>query len=753
MNADKTPIAHQVVLVGGGHSHALLLRMHGMNPWPGVDVTLVSDVTHAPYSGMLPGYIAGYYDYDEVHIDLRRLCQFAQVRFIQSPVTGLDLREQRVQLQGRPSLRFDSASINIGSTPQMLQVPGAAEWATPSKPVPALLDHWHTIVTEHDAGRTPKNLAIVGGGAGGVEMALCMHQRLDRKADIHLIHKGTEILSTHNHRVRRHFNRFLQEHGVHTHLGEEVVEVHHKNVRCASGKTIDADHTFWVTQAGPAAWPSEAGLQCDDTGFVLVSNTLQSISHPNVFAAGDIASMQGQPRPKSGVFAVRQGAPLFDNIGALVKNEPLHPYNPQREFLSLIGTATRSAVASRRWLAHESPLMWKLKDRIDRQFMRKFSEFPEMDTNKTLSPEIANIQTLKRDDPLLDLKRRAEMRCLGCAAKVGGSILRSALLRIRSQAKGTPSERVLSQLDDSDDAAVFPVPAGQHLVQTVDYMPALLSDPYLFARVTSIHCLSDLFAMGAKPYGVLVQAQVPFGADAIIEEQLFQMLSGVVDALAKHNAYLLGGHTAEGEQLALGVTCNGFMTPQEVLHKQGMRPGERLILTKPIGTGTLFAGEMRLKTRGADMEKAVNHLLVDNEAASNILQNHGASACTDVTGFGLLGHLLEMAKPSKVAIQLNLASIPTLSGAKSTASAGILSSIHTQNRMASEGVTNPSGYVSHPTYPLLFDPQTSGGLLASVPANRSESCVQLLKKAGYHCATCIGDIHKAADLEQPVTLQ
>ena len=260
--------------------------------------------------------------------------------------------------------------------------------------------------------------------------------------------------------------------------------------------------------------------------------------------------------------------------------------------------------------------------------------------------------------------------------------------------------------------------------------------------------------MGAKPFGVLVLAQVPFGADAIVEEQLYQMLSGVVDALAKHNAYLLGGHTAEGEQLALGITCNGFMAPDQVLRKQGMRPGERLILTKPIGTGTLFAAEMRLKSHGKDMERAVEHLLVDIEEAANILRAHDASACTDVTGFGLLGHLLEMANPSKVGIQLDLESIPTLAGAKSTAAAGILSSIHTQNRMASEGILNPAEFVSHPTYPLLFDPQTSGGLLASVPEDQAEACMDQLKRAGYASAACIGEVvGQTEDQGRPVLLR
>ncbi|MDF1789092.1 MAG: FAD-dependent oxidoreductase, partial [Verrucomicrobiales bacterium] len=321
---------------------------------------------------MLPGHIAGFYSHDEVHIDLRKLCQFAQVRFIMSPVVGMDLKENRVFLDGRPSVRFDYASINIGSTPDMASIRGADRWATASKPVPALLEKWAQMVEDHGRGVTPKDVVIVGGGAGGVELALGMHKQLEGKAQVHLVHRAGEILTTHNVKVRGHFVKLLSDRGIEVHVNESVVEVQEHEVLCESGKSIHSDHTFWVTQASPATWPGEAGLATDDQGFVLVSETLQSTSHPHVFAAGDVATVESHPRPKSGVFAVRQGGPLFDNLGAIAQGEELRPFRPQKEFLSLIGTATASAVASRRWLAWKSPKMWQLKDWIDRKFMEKF---------------------------------------------------------------------------------------------------------------------------------------------------------------------------------------------------------------------------------------------------------------------------------------------------------------------------------------------------------------------------------------------
>ena len=744
--APEAPVATQIVLVGGGHSHALLLRMLGMNPWEGVDVTLVSDVSMAPYSGMLPGHIAGFYSHDEVHIDLRKLCQFAQVRFIRCPVIGMDLNENRILLEGRPSVRFDYASINIGSTPDMVSIRGADRWATASKPVPALLEKWAQIVEAHGRGVTPKDIVIVGGGAGGVELALGMHKQLEGKTQVHLVHRAGQILTTHNVKVQGHFAKLLSERGIEVHVNESVVEVKEGSVLCESGTSIHSTHTFWVTQASPATWPGEAGLATDDRGFVLVSDTLQSTSHPRVFAAGDVATVEKYPRPKSGVFAVRQGGPLFDNLGAIACGEELKPFRPQKEFLSLIGTATASAVASRRWLAWESPKMWQLKDWIDRKFMEKFEIFPDMEAEaaKTLPP---SREVVRENDPLIDLKRRAEMRCLGCAAKVGSGVLRRTLQRIRRESDND----VLSKLNDSDDAAVFPVPSGEQLVQTVDYMPALVKDPYLFGQLVAIHSLSDLWAMGARPYGVLVLAEIPFGKEAVIEENLFQMMSGVIAVLARHGAYLLGGHTAEGANLALGVTCNGFASEEVLLRKSGMQAGEALILTKPIGTGTLFAAEMRLKAKSVWINAALDHMLVDNAAAAEILSAHGATSCTDVTGFGLLGHLLEMT-PKNLGIQFEVAAVPTLAGAEETAGRGILSSIHTDNHAASEGIENPEAFVDDPKYPLLFDPQTCGGLLATVSEERANDVLKALHEAGYRQAVVIGRVTERVGEKRAIQL-
>lgn len=734
--AALVPVAKNLVLIGGGHSHALALRMLAMDPLEGVQLTVVSDVAHAPYSGMLPGFIAGYYSYDEAHIDVRRLCQFAGANFVQAECIGIDLESKKVLLKGRSALAFDAVSVNTGSTPRMDNVPGAETFAIGSKPVPDLLCKWDSIIAQA-AGGSKQRIAIVGGGAGGVEIALCMKRRLGEKGEVTLVHRAAEILETHNPKVRRIFHNLLQERGITLHIGEGVTEVREGQLLCDSGRTIDADHLLWVTSASPAQWITDAGLKTDAAGFLSVSPTLQSVSHPFVFGAGDAATIEGKPRPKSGVFAVRMAKPLLDNLRHFFNGEPLREYRPQKEFLSLIGTADREAVASRKFLAWRSPMMWQLKDWIDRKFMRKFEDLPPMPGMAATPEPAGEVQTDSLADEVSELRRRSQMRCLGCAAKVGSGILTGALDRLRSERSGSPA---LALLDHAEDAAVFAVPSGLEMVQTVDYLPSLVDDPLLFGRIATLHCFSDIFAMGAQPHSALATALVPFASDSVAGEMLFQLLSGVVDVLEETGAALYGGHTAEGNVLALGLTCNGFAAPGSTMEKATPTPGHSIILTKAIGTGTLFAASMRLKARGRWIDSAVASMSLSNLGASRILREHHASACTDVTGFGLAGHLLEMLRPTGRIARLDIESIPWLDGAMETASSGILSSLHRQNSRAMHGVETPPSIAQHAAYPLLFDPQTSGGLLAMVPKEEESKCVTALIAAGYPDTAAIGTI-------------
>lgn len=422
---DRTSvIVKHLVLIGGGHSHAIVLKMFGINPLPGVRLTLISDVLHAPYSGMLPGHVAGFYDYDECHIDLRSLAEFAGCQILVDRAIAIDLNKNLVICQTCPPINFDVLSVDIGSTPATLSVPGAAEYAIAAKPVPEFLSSWNQLISERQNSlQKLLRIAIVGGGAGGVELALNMQSRLgkeegfgnrlcngfngwilryserrkrekgrgkkEEELEIHLFHSGAELMQGHNQRVRRRLQEILISRGIQLHLKEKVCAVKkieretnpqfptNYQISCKSGLKLECDRIFWVTQASAANWIRESGLAADSNGFMQVNDCLQSVSHPNVFGAGDIAAMVNYPRPKAGVFAVRQGKPLFENLQQFLLEKPLKPFAPQEQYLGLIGTGNKRAIASRGNFMWESRLLWYWKDWIDRQFMQKFSNLPK----------------------------------------------------------------------------------------------------------------------------------------------------------------------------------------------------------------------------------------------------------------------------------------------------------------------------------------------------------------------------------------
>ena len=764
MNVSDQPVLRDIVLVGGGHSHVGVLKSFGMRPIPGVRLTLICTDMHTPYSGMLPGYVAGHYDYDEVHIDLSRLCVFAGARLYRDEVIGLDRANQKVICRNRPPVPYDELSINIGSTPQLQNVPGAAENAVPVKPIQQFNDRWLALLERVRIHVGKTTIAVVGGGAGGVELLLAMQWRLrnelrkiNRNPDelaFHLFTASSTILPTHNAGVQRRFETVLRQRDVTLHLNAEVTQVEAGRLATSNGKSLQADEIVWVTRAGGAPWLRETGLALDDDGFLNVLDTLQTVNDPHVFAAGDIASMVNFKLEKAGVFAVRQGPPLTENLRRAVAGAAMKAYRPQRSWLALISTGDKYAIASRGWLGFAGDWVWKWKDWIDRRFMAKFSEFPEMDASaKATTAPVQSAVKLSQEESLQAISAVA-MRCGGCGAKVGATVLQRALGNLH------PVDRddVLIGLKDPDDAAVVRVPPGKAVVHSVDFFRSFIDDPYIFGKVAANHSLGDIWAMGGEAQSATAVVTVPPGLESKTEDILFQMMTGAMDVLREANCALVGGHTGEGKELALGFAVNGLIddTPEAVLRKGGMKPGDMLILTKPVGTGTLFAAHARIAAKGRWIDAALKSMVVSNRLGAQCLREHGATACTDLTGFGLLGHLVEMTRPSEVDAELFMSKIPMLDGAEECVANGIVSSLQSANVRLRRAIRNQEEWVNHPKYPsrypLIFDPQTAGGLLASVPADRVDACVAALCELGYIHTAIIGRILPQGDALEPIIL-
>lgn len=714
----QAELARDLVLVGGGHAHALALRMLAMRPIAGLQITLVSPASHTPYSGMLPGLIAGHYGFEETHIDLARLCQWAGARFIAAEVRGLDPRARTLALPGRPPLAYDVLSLDIGSQPELDSVPGAREYAVPVKPVAELWQRWQALENSLPERTGPLRLALVGGGAGSVELALAMARRLRGKAlHVTLFCGAEDILQGYNALARAAVRRMLADAGVALHCGSRVVSVSADQLQLDDGRTAPFDSLFWCTGAAAAPWLAASGLETVEGGFLAVRDTLQSVTEDTVFAAGDMATQLAHPRPKAGVYAVRQAPVLAANLRSYLLDLPLRQHRPQRRFLSLLSLGERRATADRGPFTATGAWVWRWKDRIDRAFMARFENLPmTMPVAVDRLPEIPGAE--------------AQAPCGGCGAKVGGDALSAALAELRLLYPD-----LCPASGSADDAAILETPVGAIQLQSLDILRGLVSDPWVMGRIAANHALSDLYASGARPRFALAAVTLPFCSPALQRRELVQLLAGALAEFEQVGCRLAGGHSLQGPELALGFAVTGEpLVAGRLLPKRGLQPGDQLLLTKPLGTGTLFAGQMQLQADGRDIIAATAMMLQSNYSAAGLALEYGASAATDVTGFGLWGHLLEMLSPGQYA-QLSLAAVPALPGALDSLQAGIYSSMHPANiRLASCALQ------AEPQRDLLFDPQTSGGLLLGVARDQAAALQQALREAGYPCASIIGEV-------------
>jgi selenide,water dikinase len=747
------PILKDVVLVGGGHSHVLLMRMWAMQPIPGVRLTLISQSVDTPYSGMLPGLIAGHYSEQDVHIDLARLCSWANVRFIEASATGIDLHNKQIFVeehltpqstqrnQPRPTIAFDLLSLDTGSTPE-LSVDGSADFSVPVKPVYNFYTRWQALYERVSAEQqSAKNdslirVGVVGSGAGGFELVMAMqHALAQTTAEFHWFVRGTRSISGRPVSVSDAAFAAARQAGVHIHTEFDVIDVQVDAVVARDGRVVALDEIVWCAAAKAPAWPAEAGLQTDDRGFVLTNEHLQSVSHEYVFATGDIGTQQKTPSAKAGVFAVRQAPVLFQNIRRYLLSKQLKTYKPQRDFLSLMATGGKSAIASRGPFCITGPAMWQLKNHIDQKFMNQFRLLPAMQFGRYSLQIPAALLSESSITP--DEADASHMRCKGCGAKVGASILDFVL----SQLTPIEGDGIVCGLEQASDAAIINV--GDHaLVQSVDQISSLCSDPYTFARIATVHALSDVLAQGAKAHSAQVLVTIPYADKSVVKRDLQQLMSGVVDSLNENACVLVGGHTSEGPELQLGFVINGVQVPQSAIP---VTVGDKIILSKPIGTGVVLAGHMQQLAYGVDVHTMLQSMQLSNAQAAQQLRAVGCKAMTDVTGFGLLGHLRQLLKGQALGAELRTDNITTYRGALALAEQGVQSTLLAQNQQ----ITSECQFNSalNPIWQnLLCDPQTSGGLLAIVPAEAVNDVMAQLHAQEGSAPSVVGSVVQSSGI-------
>ena len=696
----SSPWRHHLLLAGGGHTHALVLRRWCMQPRsrpPATRITLVSRHSSLCYSGLVPSVIAGLSAPDSCLLDLRRLCTLAEVAFVQDQILGLDPATRLLHLQERPPLNFDRLSLDVGS------ITPADPGEVPVKPLESLLA-WID-------GHPPHAPRVRGGGASAVEVALALRAQGFRPE---LLLRGSGL----------HLGSLAANRRAEQLLAEATIPVH-RNVR--EGERADLS---CIGSRAPQ-WLAESGLPVDpSTGRVLTEDTLQVLHYPELFASGDCALVASHPRPPSGVWAVRAAPVLATNISRSLEKRSLVSWRPQRRALQLLGDGgvrggqPRALAVWGGLTLGPARLLWQWKRHLDQAFMRSFAALQPM------AP--------------------VAMACRGCAAKLPARPLQAALSRL-AQLDGSPPAAPAAE----DAPLLRGLPSGERLLQSVDGFPALVADAWLNGRLTTLHACSDLWASGAKVESVQAVVTLPVAVGSLQEDLLFHTLAGVRSVIDPLEARLLGGHTLEardGAGLALTLTVNGWAPPDRQWAKGPLRPGDALLLTRPLGTGVLFAAAMAGAAKPEWLDGALAVMQQSQAPLVELLASHGCHACTDITGFGLLGHLGEMLachcadSPSPpVVVDLDASAIPVFPGALALLAAGHASTLAPANRedllALSDLVCLQAPHLQRATLEaLIIDPQTCGPLLAALPDTQAPGAIQSLQAAGFGQAAVIGRV-------------
>jgi selenide,water dikinase len=354
----------RLLLLGGGHAHALVLQSLADFVSKNLDVKLVVPGPLHTYSGMVPGVVAGHYAVPQAQIDLARLAGQAGVELMLNSVLSVDPAEKNICLGNGDQIPYDLLSLNLGSLPSYAAVPGAMAHAIAAKPFEQFLGRWNALLKESKVPR----IAIAGAGAGGVELAMAMKHRLP-EAEV-VLFSGQNSFSP---GAARRVSRSLERLSVDFRPDTPVTAVEAGPVVVSRSGREQFNALFWAAGAAPLPLLKKSGLECDAHGYVRVDQTLRSVSHPAVFASGDTASLAGADLPKSGVYAVRQGAVLAENLKRVLTGKSLRRYVPQKQALSLISCGGKYAIASRgRWSA-EGAWVWWWKDWLDRRWVARFS--------------------------------------------------------------------------------------------------------------------------------------------------------------------------------------------------------------------------------------------------------------------------------------------------------------------------------------------------------------------------------------------
>ena len=691
-----------------------------MNPKlkPDGMITLVNQSSTTIYSGMFPGVVAGKYKFDEILIDVRNLASKAGVSFVKAEIEGIDLKKKKLLLARRPEIEYSLLSLNIGTTTNFTSkssISSDKKLAVPIKPFSESLE----FIIDQDIYKddpSAKPFVIIGAGFAGIEIAFSLRNRWPKRPIQLKVKPSTKLTK----------NILRTIHDLHIEIIYDNPSALYPALICTGNKSFK--------------WIQDSLLPIDNCGRVLTEDTLQVVNYPELFAVGDCGVIRDYPRPSSGVWAVRSAKPLAINLESISKGIKLKKWKPQRKAVQIldIKSTNKESKAFMSWgelMIGPFNFLSRLKESIDKKFVSEFYLIKDIDSEMFAEKEM--------------------IKCRGCAAKLAFTPLSSALNKL---------ELIEPSKDDSID--IGRLNSSKTLIQSVDGFPSLISDPWLNGRLLAFHSSSDIWACGGSVISAQSVVNLPSLPNDLQQELLFQVLEGINSALTIQGAKLIGGHTLESRKtsedtFALGIesslTVNGIIDDKEYFwSKGGMKKGDQILMSRSLGTGIIFSAFMNgqvkpyiidsvLKEMNKSQHETVNYI---NQLTNINPHSKIVNACTDITGFGLLGHLSEMLESTNIdqlkmnleplKIILDLDHIPVYDGVKELVDQGFESTLSPSNEIFLKNIEGDKNLrfelISKDfTYgrsfyntmlKILLDPQTCGPLVVSCSSIFAEKLIQ-----------------------------
>ena len=709
---EEIPITNDLVLIGGGHSHLSVLMKLSKKPLNGNRITLITNEIDTPYSGMIPGYIEGIYSWRDSHIDLYRLCLKLNVRFIHAEVERVSAHEKEIYFKDRPKIKFDVLSINTGIQSNNREIKGAAKYCLPVKPISKLTNNFLNKITNF------KSIAFIGGGAGSVELALAIKKRflnINQDIKITIITGKRGLLSTFPQKTKLTSLKTLEKFKIDIIEYKRVLEVKPKQIILSDKSMLKIDKAILSTNSMTPKWLAKSDILLTKDNYILVNKSFQT-NYKYVFASGDVIDFNNQNLKKAGVFAVRSGKPLAINIKQFILGKKLVEYKFNKNYLALIGTSKRSAIATKYNLTFNSRFFFYLKKYIDQNFIKKFSDFKirKKFTLEALKTDVLNI-FVKHKEKITD--KNDIMQCKGCAAKVPLNALKQAL----------PKDIVST----SEDAVS--VPGHPELYQTVDMISSIITDPFLLGKIAANHSISDMVSVNSKITSAMMILQLPLSKTEINSRDLEQVLLGANEIFKTIDCPLIGGHTMIGKDkdpiIGFSILGQKQKKIKIVKNRRKIKTKDLLILTEKIGSGLIFAGINNYLIDSYFQIDVIKQMIKGNLNFGKISNQLNILSMTDITGFGLANHLLNLIKRdnSKTGLTIYPNKIPLFQGVNECLNKDIKSSLFKSNYdIAQKDIIYKRDKSKLDN--ILYDPQTVGGIAFIIPQEEKYKHFKVLKE-------------------------